>query len=97
MTDQEDNINLGKIFCDDNNPEMKSWACLGKPVPERWFCFCPNFLSFFLSSLVAFGEFTFQRLVTSQLFGLENCAVRQDTFHPHRDYEQVSFNKKSGI
>ena len=30
MTDQEDNINLGKIVFDDNNHERKSWACLGQ-------------------------------------------------------------------
>ena len=48
-----------------------------KPVPDRWFCFCPNFLSFCWSSLVAFGEFIFQELVTNQLFGLEFCAVRR--------------------
>ena len=45
--------------------------------------------------MAAFGEFTFQKLVTNQLFGLEFCAVRQDTFNPHHDYEQVDFYKKS--
>ena len=30
MTDQEDNINLGKIVFDDNQQERKSWACLGQ-------------------------------------------------------------------
>ena len=29
MTDQEDNIILGKIAFDDNNQKRKSWACLG--------------------------------------------------------------------
>ena len=29
MTDQEDDINLGKIVFDDNNQERKSMACLG--------------------------------------------------------------------
>ena len=29
MTDQGDNINLGKIVFDDNNQERKSWSCLG--------------------------------------------------------------------
>ena len=47
MTDQEDNIILGKIVFDDNNQATKSWACLGKnPVPDRGLCFCPKFLSF---------------------------------------------------
>ena len=30
MTDQEDNINRGKIVFDDNNQERKPWACLGQ-------------------------------------------------------------------
>ena len=30
MTEEEDIINLGKIFFDDNNQERKSWACLGQ-------------------------------------------------------------------
>ena len=34
MTDQVDNINLGKIVCDDSNQERKSWACLGQSVPH---------------------------------------------------------------
>ena len=29
MTEQEENINLGKIVFDDNNQERKSWSCLG--------------------------------------------------------------------
>ena len=68
-----------------------------KPVSDRWLWFCPIFLSFYWSSLVAFGEFHFQKLVTNQLFGLEVCAVRQDTFYPHQDYEQVNFYKKSSL
>ena len=42
-----------------------------KPVPDRWLYFCPNFLLFCWSSLYAFGEFTSQKLVTDQPFGLE--------------------------
>ena len=45
--------------------------------------------------MAAFGEFTFQKLVTNQLFGLEFCAVRQDTFNPRQDYEHVNFYKKN--
>ena len=40
-----------------------------------------------------FGEIIFQKLVANQLFGLEFCAVRQDTFYSHQDYEQVNFAK----
>ena len=35
--------------------------------------------------------------MTNQLFGLEVCVVRQDTFYPHQDYEQVNFYKKSSL
>ena len=32
--------------------------------------------------------------MTNQMFGLELCAVQQDTIYPHQDYEQVNFSKK---
>ena len=35
--------------------------------------------------------------MTNQLFGLEFCAVRQDTFYPHQDYQQVNFYKKTSL
>ena len=47
--------------------------------------------------MVAFGVFTFQKLVTNQLFGLVFCAVRKDTFYPRQDYEEVNFYKKSVV
>ena len=68
-----------------------------KPVPDRWLCFCPNFLSFCWSSLLAFEVFTLQNFVTNQLFALEFCAVRQDTFYILQDYEQGNFYKKSSL
>ena len=43
MTDQENNINLGKKVFDDNNQEKKSWDCLGKS--------CSRSLIVFLSQL----------------------------------------------
>ena len=91
MTDQEDNIILGKVVVDDNDQEGNLGPVWDKLVPDRCLCFCPNFLSFCYSSLVASGESIFQTLVTNQLFGLEFCAVRQGTFYPHQDYEPVSF------
>ena len=45
----------------------------------------------------AFGEFTSRKPVTNQLFGLEFCSARQDTFYPHQGYEQVNFYKKSSF
>ena len=43
MTDQEDNINLGKIVFNDNDQERKFWACLGRT--------CTRSLIVFLSQL----------------------------------------------
>ena len=54
MTDQEDNINVGKIAFDDNNQEGKSWACLGKTCPSSLIVFLSQ-LSFIL--LIIFGCF----------------------------------------
>ena len=66
-------------------------------VPDRWLCFCPNFLLFCWSSLDAFGEFTSRKLVTNQLFGLEFCAARQDTFYPDQGCGQINFYEKSSL
>ena len=82
------NKNLGKTVLTTTIKRGNLGPVWDRPVPDRWMFFCPNFLSFCWSSLVAFGEFTFQKLVTNQLFGLEFCAVRQDTFYPRQDYEQ---------
>ena len=66
-----------------------------KPVPDRWLCFCRNFLSFCWSSLVAFGEVVFQKIMTNGLFGI--LFKRQDTFYPHQDYEEKKFYKKLSL
>ena len=44
MTEQEDNINLGKNVCEDNNQEKNRWFVWDKPVPGLCVSFCPNFL-----------------------------------------------------
>ena len=95
MTDQAKNINLGKIVFDDNNQERKSWNCLGQTCSRSLIVFLSQILSFCWLSLVAFGEFTFEKLVTNQQFGLESCVLRQDTFYLHQDYEQTITYKKS--
>ena len=78
MTDQEDNINLGKIVFDDNNQDRKSWSCLGQTYFRSLIVFLSQLFVILMIILDAFGEFTSQKLVTNQLFGLEFCAVRQD-------------------
>ena len=54
MTDQEDNINLGKIVFDDTNQERKSWSCLGQTCSRSLIVFLSQ-LFFFL--LIIFGCF----------------------------------------
>ena len=38
---------------------------------------------------------TFQKLLTIQVFGLELCALRQDTFYPRQNVNNFFFYKKS--
>ena len=99
MTDQEDNINLGELVFEVNNQERKSWTCLGQTCSRSLIMFLYQLfvISLIIFGLVAFGEFTFQKFVTNQLFALEFCAVRQDTFYPHQNYKQVNFYKKSNL
>ena len=94
MTGQEDVIILGKIDFDDNKQEKKSWACLGQTCSRSLIAFLSQLFVIFLPSLNAFGESTFEKLVLNQLFVLESCAMRQDTFYIHHDYEQVHFYTK---
>ena len=44
MTDQEDEINLGKIVFDDNNQEKKLWACLGQTFSRSLIVFSSQVL-----------------------------------------------------
>ena len=95
MIDQEDNINLSKIVVDDNNQEIKPWACLGQT--------CSRFLNVFLSQLffillIIFGCFwrfhlIFLKLLKSPMSRWEFCVVQHDTFYRHQDYEQANFYK----
>ena len=94
MTDQEDNINLGKIVFDDNNQERKSCACLGQTCSRSLIVFLSQLFVILLIISGCFWRIHFHKLVTDQLFGLEFCAERQDTFYPHQDYEQVNVYKK---
>ena len=97
MTDQEDKINLGKTVFDDNNWERKSCAYLGQTCSRSLIVFLSQIFVIWLSSFVAFGELTLQKLMTNQLFVLQLCAVRRDTVYPRQDCEQVDFFKKSSL
>ena len=98
MTDQEDNINLGKIVYDDNNQERKSWACLGQTCSRSLIVFLSQL---FVILLIFFG--CFWRINPSKTCDKstvrigEFCAVRQDTIYPRQEYEQVNFYKKSSL
>ena len=61
-----------------------------KPVPDIWISSCFNYLSFCGVSLVAFGDFIFQKLEVNQLFWL----IQHDTFSFNQVYEQANFCKK---
>ena len=54
MTDQEDNINRGKIVFDDNNQERKFWACLGQNCSRSLIVFLSQL---FVILLIIFGAF----------------------------------------
>ena len=52
MTDQEDNINLGKFVFDNNNRERKSWSCLGQTRSRSLIVFLSQL---FVILLIIFG------------------------------------------
>ena len=54
MTDQQENINQGKIVFDDNNQERKSWACLGQTCSRSLIAFLSQR---FVVLLIIFGCF----------------------------------------
>ena len=51
MTDQEDNINLGKLVFDDNNQERGSWDCLGQTCSRSLIVFLSHFFCDFVQYL----------------------------------------------
>ena len=96
-TDQEDRIILGKIVFDDNDQERKSWAYLGQTCTRSLIVFLSQLFVILLIIFGCFWRIQCQKLVTNQLLRLEICAVRQDTFNPHKDYEHFNFYKKSSV
>ena len=93
MTDQEDNINLGKIVLTTTIKRENRGPVWDKPDPNLHLCFVPIFFWFCWLSLVVFGKLIFQKCVTNSRFGLEISVVQQDTFYPRQDYEQFNFYK----
>ena len=69
MSYQENYVNLGKNFPDDNNQEKNRGLAPEKPVPSL-IVFCPNCLSVCWIFWVAFGEFICEKLLINQQFSL---------------------------
>ena len=97
MTDEEDNINLGKIVFDDNNQERNYWACLRQTCYRSLIVFLSQLFVILLIIFGCFWRIRVSKIVRNQLFGLDFCAKRQDIFYPHQVYEQVNFYKKSSL
>ena len=97
MTELEDKIYLDKIVFDDNNEERKSWSCLGQTCSRSLIVFLFHFFVVLLIIFGCFWRIHLSKTRANQLFGLEFCVVRQDTFYPHQDYEQVNFCKKTSL
>ena len=92
MTGQEDNLNLGKIVFDDTQ-KRKSWACLGQTCSRSLIVFLSQLFVILLIIFCCFWRIHLSKTCDNQLSGLESCAVRQDTFYPHQDYEQQTSTK----
>ena len=95
MTDQEDNIYLGKVVFDDNKQEGKSWTCLGQPCSRSLIV---SLSQQFVTLLIIFGCFWRIHLSKPEKnppFGWEFWVVQQNTFYFHQDYGQNNFYKKS--
>ena len=97
MTYQEDNINRTEIVFDDNNQERTSWSCLGQTCSRSVIV---SRSQLFVNLLIIFGCFRkihLSKTCDESTVWVGSCAVRQDTFYPHQEYEQVNFYKKSSL
>ena len=81
MTDQEDNIILGKRVFDDNNQERKILGMFGTNLFQVADCVSvPTFCHFVDGLWLLLENSPFKNLWRINCFGLELCAVRPDTF-----------------
>ena len=97
MTGLEDNNNLCNFVFDHNSQERKSWSCLGQTCSSSSIVFLSQPFDILFIVFGCFWRIHFQKLETNQLFGLKICAVWQDTFYLHQDYEHVNFYKKLSL
>ena len=91
MTDHEDSTYLGKFVFDDNNQERKSWACLGQTCSGSLIVFLSQFFVILLIIFGCFWRIQLSKICDESTVWVGICAVRQDTFYPRQDYEQVNF------
>ena len=92
MTDQEDDIILGKIVFDDNNQERKTWSCLGQTCSRSLIVFLSQL---FVISLIIFGwnfvqcgkiHFTFSKIM-NKLISSKNRVFVPGVQHSQPLYE----------
>ena len=80
MTDQEDNINLGKIVFDDSLQERKSWACLGQTCSRSLIVFLSQLFVILLIIFGCFSTIHFSKTCDESTVWVGNWCSRQDTF-----------------
>ena len=97
MTEQEENINLGKIVFDDNNQERKFWSCLGQTCSRSLFLFRSQFFVIFLIIYGCFWRVHLSKTCDESTVWVGILCSAAGYILPHHDYEQVNFYKKSSL
>ena len=95
MTDQKNITNLGKNVFDNNNQARKSRACLGQTCSRSLIVFLSQLFVILLIIFGCFWRIHLSKTCDESTVELKFCALRQDTFYLHQDYEQVNFYTKS--
>ena len=93
MTEQKNNILLGRTVFYENDQETKSWCCFEKTCSRSLIVILSQLFVILLIISRAFGEFIVQKLVTNQLFRSNFCVMQHDVFYPHQDCKQIDFYK----
>ena len=97
MTDQEDNINLGKIVFDDNNQERKSWACLGQTCSRSLIVLLSQLFCHFVNHLWFLWRIHLSKISDQSTVWVGILCSAAGYILPSPDYEQVNFYKKSSL
>ena len=89
MTDQEDNINLGKIVFDDNNQERKSWACLGQTCSRSLIVFLSQLFVILLIIIGCFWKIHLSKTCDESTVWVGILCSAAGYIYPHQGYEQA--------